>query len=121
MRYHEYMKIYRVGICLMVIAGVLPFTASAAIPISIPFGGIITKEIPCNDGSVLLTIVGPRPGEFMLTAASLKFAWYAFLPSEWVLGIAAPVAAIPCTLGPTVVGAGLPIIMSGTTLVTPVF
>lgn len=83
--------------------------------LKIPFGGIILKSVPCNDGSLLLTVGPPWGGEYMLTPVSLKFAWYAFIPPEWILGMAAP-GALVCTLGTTVMGAGLPIIMAGTSL-----
>lgn len=87
-----------------------PLGASA----KIAFGGLIGFVQPCNTG-YLLTVGTPRPGFYMLMPGSLVFAYRVFVPSAWILGIAAP-ATVPCVLGKIPMGAGFPIIMAGTSL-----
>lgn len=86
--------------------------AHAAVPI--PFGGLVTMMQPCDEGLlvyVLTPITGVIP--FMWLWGELPFLMY--IPphiGQELLGYAATVPAV-CTISGVPYGAGLPIIMHG--------
>lgn len=88
----------------------LPFGSQA----QKPFGGRILVVRPCNTG-LLLTVGPPRGGEYMLLPGSSVYAFGVFKPATWVLGLAAALPVV-CVLGKIPIGAGLRIIMVGTSL-----
>ena len=80
----------------------------------VAFGGKITFVQVCNTG-FLITVSTPRPGMFMLLPTTRRFTPASLiLPSmgQSILGLAGEVT-VPCTVGPTPQGAGLPILMAG--------
>lgn len=80
---------------------------------TVPFGGRILATRICNTGE-LITVGPPRPGEYMIINGATKvFLYYEFLAGNWVLGLAAA-GAVPCVLGTISVGAGLPVLIVGT-------
>lgn len=115
------MWILVIGVTLAAELGILliPLAADAAFTPPIPFGGRIKKVTFCNEG-VWLIVGTPRPGSFVFTPLSLLFAWYSiFFPGPWVLGIADAEVAVTCTQGKILRGAGLKIIMIGTSAIDP--
>lgn len=84
---------------------------SGKIP-NVPFGGRILFVRPCNTG-LLLTIGLPRGGEYMLMPFSRVYLYGVFSPGSWTLGLAGPTPVV-CVVGKFPVGAGLPILMVGT-------
>lgn len=86
----------------------------------IPFGGRILKAITCDSG-ILLTVGPPRGGEFFYKpGVSLLFAWYQIARiGVWAKGKAVTsleTCYVPCQNGRCPVGAGIIILMVGTSL-----
>lgn len=104
---------------VIVLAVVFLFTsltiAYAAVPV--PFGGLVTMIQPCNTG-LLVYVLTPLTGviPFMWLTGELPFLMYVPPhPGQWLLGMAVAVP-VPCVLGIVPYGAGLPIIMHGSSL-----
>lgn len=84
----------------------------------VPFGGKVSAVVPCTCSKNLLTTIGGKM--FMVTPKSIIFAFGALKPGKSVVGIASP-SAIECEIavphhGCQVIGAGKPIILTGTSL-----
>ncbi|OHA17259.1 MAG: hypothetical protein A3C79_02975 [Candidatus Taylorbacteria bacterium RIFCSPHIGHO2_02_FULL_45_28] len=87
----------------------------AAAPL--PFGGVVTMIQPCNTG-LLVYVLTPLTGvvPFMWLTGELPFLSYIPPhPGQWLLGLTAAVP-VPCVLGTVPYGAGLPILMHGSSL-----
>lgn len=83
-----------------------PLYAEAATGVFIPFGGIITKMLTCNEG--LLLYLGPPTPFPVVVPYGSTFLMGVFRPGGWVMGLAAGFS--PCTIGPKIVGGGLRVI-----------
>lgn len=78
----------------------------------LPIGGKITYVSACDEG-ILLTVVGIRPGQFILTHASKRTTTLiAPRPGQTILGVAGQ-TPIPCTIAGIPYNGGAPILIAG--------
>lgn len=106
----------KVFVAIALITALFPILSYAYVP----FGGTVTKTLPCNTGTLLFVKTPTSVGTYMWTWGNLQYA--SFRPpymSQKVLGLASP-TPMPCVLGfppaATYNGAGLPIIFHGSSL-----
>lgn len=91
--------------------------------IGLPFGGMITDEMPCTcSPGVAYFVAGPGnkiPGYYVFTPGTVPYAWYMFFSESWILGAYLPgvqscwMLGDPCYPLPDVIGT---ISMAGTSL-----
>jgi len=100
-----------IGILFLALS-VAPIPKSEALAaLGIPFGGPIITIIPCNTGA-LITLGGPRPGQYMYMPGTRSFLFGPPIhPGQWLLGLFGP--PVPCVVGLFVVGGGAIITMHG--------
>lgn len=102
---------------------IMTFNPSLTASILLPYGGRTTAVFPCING-VLITVAGARPGIFLDTPATYRYANFvpALRPGQAQLGKAGPPAPclimVPTFFGPvvTVAGYGLLKVFEGTSL-----
>ncbi len=85
--------------------------------VGFPFGGNISLIRPCSKPpGTLITVGPPIPGEYMVLArGTTVFPFRSIHPGAYVLGLAER-APIPCIAGVVPIGAGLPVLIMGTSL-----
>ncbi len=53
----------------------------------LPFGGRITYMVPCENGAVMITVIGPRPGIYVYQVGATRlYRNFVFTPGANLLG-----------------------------------
>jgi hypothetical protein len=89
-------------------------TVAAGFPFRL-LGGKIISAIPCDQGFIQITVVGPRQGRFVWTPATLTYLYGPPKPGANILGFALPGTPAVCTVGGHPIP-GDPILTEGTSL-----
>lgn len=104
-----------VGICISSLVFLAPEPTEAVDPLFYDFGGYLITPIFCDEG-ILLTIFGPKGGQFMFNwGTTLYSAWNITTPGVGLLGKALIVPST-CTVGNIVIVAPFKIFFIGTSL-----
>ena len=100
------------------LAFAVPLAASAIVPL-VPFGGAVSKIVPCLNGGIWFTDVNPAglgSGSFTWVPGSITYPFGPPHPASWILGEADVPYGCVISLHPPIILPSLRVTLEGTSI-----